>query len=107
MVRDVCKRFKEFKAVKQFTCNFFKGQIFVLLGENGAGKSTILNMISGRTNVDHGSIKLNSIDIIENKQYLYSNLGLCLQEDIYFKELTVTQQIELVCNIKLSQKKNN
>ena len=107
MVRDVSKRFKEFKAVKQFTCNFFKGQIFVLLGENGAGKSTMLNMISGRTNVDHGSIKLNSVDIIENKQYLYSNLGLCLQEDIYFKELTVTQQIELVCNIKLSQKKNN
>ena len=107
MVRDISKRFKEFKAVKRFSCNFFKGQIFVLLGENGAGKSTVLNMISGRTNVDHGSIKLNTTDIIENKQYLYSNLGLCLQEDIYFEELTVLQQVELICHIKLSQKKNN
>ena len=107
MVQNVCKSFREFKAVKNFSCNFFKGQIFVLLGENGAGKSTLLNMISGRCNVDSGNITLSGKDIVNNKHYLYSNLGLCLQDDIYFEELTIKQQLELICRIKLSLKERH
>ena len=107
IVKNISKTYQDFKAVKNFSCKFYKGQIFVLLGENGAGKTTLLSMISGKKTVDQGEIILDGIDLVKNRHYLYSNLGLCLQEDIFFNEMTVKEQLELICDIKLSGKKNS
>ena len=96
----VSKNFDELKAVNNFTGELFSDEIFCLLGHNGAGKSTTINMISGVFPPDSGDIFLDGHSLVTEKQYLYSNLGLCQQEDIFFDYLTVEEHLEYMCQIK-------
>ena len=99
----VSKNFDELKAVNNFTGELFSDEIFCLLGHNGAGKSTTINMISGVFPPDSGDIFLDGHSLVTNKDYLYSNLGLCQQEDIFFDYLTVEEHLEYMCQIKGSK----
>ena len=74
---NITKSFGELKAVNNLNCEFFSDEIFCLLGHNGAGKTTIINMISGIFSPDKGDILLDGISLVTNKDYLYENLGLC------------------------------
>lgn len=47
VLRDISMDFKSVRAVEKFDACFEKGKIYGLIGTNGAGKSTIINMISG------------------------------------------------------------
>ena len=56
---DLCKNFKEQKAVRDVSLNIERNSIYGLLGANGAGKSTILKMITGIYRPTSGKIEFN------------------------------------------------
>ena len=100
---NVSKNFDDLKAVENFNGELFSNEIFCLLGHNGAGKTTLINMISGIIDPDQGDILLNGKSLVINKDYLYENIGLCQQEDIFFDFLTVEEHLEYMCRIKGSK----
>ena len=102
-ISNVSKNFDDLKAVNNFNGDLFSDEIFCLLGHNGAGKTTLINMISGIFDPDHGDILLNNKSVVTNKNYLYNNIGLCQQENIFFDYLTVKEHLEYMCKIKGSQ----
>ena len=104
---NVCKNFDDLKAVDNFNGELFSNEIFCLLGHNGAGKTTLINMISGIFDPDYGDILLNGRSLVTNKSYLYENIGLCQQEDIFFDYLTVEEHLEYMCRIKGSKINRN
>ena len=97
------KYFGDLKAVDNFNGELFSEEIFCLLGHNGAGKTTLVNMISGIIDPNHGDILFNGRSLVTNKNFLYENIGLCQQEDIYFDYLTVKEHLEYMCQIKGSK----
>ena len=99
-IRNVTRRYDELLAVNNFSGELFKNEIFCLLGHNGAGKTTLIKMISGTEDPDMGDIYLNNISVITNKDYLYHNIGLCQQEDIFFDYLTVSEHLKYMMEIK-------
>lgn len=99
-INNVSKYFGDLIAVNNFSGELYPNEIFCLLGHNGAGKTTLIKMISGLESPEKGDIFLNGISLITNKQYLYKNIGLCAQEDIFFDYLTVTEHLKLMCEIK-------
>ena len=105
-IKNVYKIFGDVKAVNNFNGEIFNNEIFCLLGHNGAGKTTLISMISGILEVDEGDIELNGISLIKNKKFLYENIGLCTQEDLYFKELTVKEHLIYMSELK-GKKANN
>lgn len=56
VLRDISMDFKSVRAVEKFDACFEKGKIYGLIGTNGAGKSTIINMISGSYRPTTGEI---------------------------------------------------
>ena len=100
---NVSKSFDDVQAVKCFNGELFSDEIFCLLGHNGAGKSTTINMISGIFDPDEGDILLDGRSLVTDKKYLYQNIGLCQQEDIFFEHLTVEEHLRYMCEIKGSQ----
>jgi ABC-type Fe3+/spermidine/putrescine transport system ATPase subunit len=77
-----------------------KGKILVLMGENGAGKSTILNMISGIVNPDDGEIVFEgeviySSNIKKNKEVNMRKIGYITQKNCLFSHLNVLENINI------------
>ena len=99
-IKNVSRSYGHLKAVNGFSGELFKNEIFCLLGHNGAGKTTLIKMLSGLENPDEGDILLNGKSIVEDKEYLFRNLGLCAQEDIFFDYLTVSEHLQYMCEIK-------
>lgn len=62
----VCKSFGDVKAVKDITVHIQKGEVFGLIGTNGAGKSTFLRMVSGVIKPDAGEIYVDEKPVFEN-----------------------------------------
>ena len=102
-IDNISKNFDDLVAVDSFNGGFFSNEIFCLLGHNGAGKTTLINMISGIYDPNYGDILFNGKSLVTNKKYLYENIGLCQQEDIYFDYLTVEEHLEYMCRIKGSK----
>ena len=99
-INNISKYYGDLIAVNNFNGELYPNEIFCLLGHNGAGKTTLIKMISGLESPEKGDILLNGTSLITNKKYLYKNIGLCAQEDIFFDYLTVTEHLKLMCEIK-------
>ena len=65
-IENLTKSFKDCNALNGLSLEVFPGEIYGLLGSNGAGKSTTLNILLGFLRPDSGSAFVNSIDTINN-----------------------------------------
>lgn len=84
-------------AIKNISFFIKKGEIVSLIGANGAGKTTILNTISGIKRADSGEISFNGINITKEKPYnLVSNkMSHTPEGRRIFTELTVLENLEM------------
>ena len=62
----VTKKFGDFRAVSDLSCEIPKGCIYGLIGSNGAGKSTLLRLATGVYKADAGTVTLDGEEIYEN-----------------------------------------
>ena len=62
---NVSKTFDDIKAVDQISATIKEGNVFGLVGTNGAGKSTFLRMMSGILKPDSGEIKLDGMNVYD------------------------------------------
>lgn len=63
---NVSKQFDNVKAVDQVTATIKEGNVFGLVGTNGAGKSTFIRMLCGILKPDSGTIKIDGMEVYEN-----------------------------------------
>ena len=87
-------------AVNNLSLNIYPHQITVLLGHNGAGKSTTMNMITGMFSPSSGLVSVNGFDVSTQTKLARKSLSLCPQENIIFTELTVSQHLWLFAMLK-------
>ena len=76
-INNLSKNFGDFKAVDDFTYIFQRGEKIGIVGLNGTGKSTFLNLISGRLTPDKGKISIGQTVVMS----YYTQNGLQLNED--------------------------
>ena len=87
-VRDLCKSFGNFRAVDHLTLSVKQGEIFGLLGPNGSGKTTTINMISGLSVPTSGEVRVMGNDVRHNARQVHQILGSVPQETALYEELT-------------------
>ncbi len=58
MLTDIVKQFGRFAALRGVTTSFEAGKFYVVLGDNGAGKSTMLRVIAGLTRPTRGTVEI-------------------------------------------------
>jgi branched-chain amino acid transport system ATP-binding protein len=96
-LESVTVRYGAITAVSEVSIDLAKGQVGALLGANGAGKSSLLNAISGRVRPAGGRIMLDGRDITRVKAYQRKGLGLAhaLEGHRVFGELSVQENLLL------------
>ncbi|KAF1836798.1 nod factor export ATP-binding protein I [Decorospora gaudefroyi] len=77
-------------AVQDFSMKARKGQIMVLLGANGSGKSTTLDAIAGLNSITSGAIEIDGT----------GGLGLCPQKNVMWDELNVYEHVRIFNQLK-------
>ncbi|KAH7984994.1 hypothetical protein HPB52_024391 [Rhipicephalus sanguineus] len=92
-VIDLCKVYRKKFAVDHLNMRLYYGQIFVLLGHNGAGKSTICNMLSGLLRPTYGTAIIEGFDLIKNHDDALENVRVCPQRNMLYDELTVYEHL--------------
>lgn len=78
----------------------YEGQIFALLGQNGAGKSTTLSMLQGLISKTHGKASLYGNDLFANMSKAREQMGVCPQYDILFDSLTPEEHLDIFYDFK-------
>lgn len=100
-IRQLRKVFPNGKvAVDDFSVDMYENQITVLLGQNGAGKSTTISMLTGMLQSTSGTALINGHNIRTETEKARSSFGLCPQNSILFDELTVREHILFYAKLK-------
>ncbi|CAG9810455.1 unnamed protein product [Chironomus riparius] len=99
-IRNLSKTFGTKFAVKNLSLNLFENQITVLLGHNGAGKTTAMSMLTGLFAPTSGTAIINGYDIRTEIEDARRSFGFCPQHDILFEELTVEEHLQFFCRLK-------
>lgn len=96
-MRDIVKTFGEVQAVKHGEFTLKKGEIHSLIGENGAGKSTMMKLLYGMYPIDSGEIivKGEKMGTLDPKIAINHGIGMVHQEFMLVNELTVLENIIL------------
>ena len=93
-VKNLCKSFDNVKAVDDLTFSVPQGEIFGLLGPNGSGKTTTINMISGLSAQTSGEIRIMGLDVTGNARQVHRMLGFVPQETALYEELSAWRNME-------------
>jgi ATP-binding cassette subfamily A (ABC1) protein 3 len=76
------------KAVNGLNLKLYTDQVFVLLGHNGAGKTSTLDIITGLYNPTDGNASIFGVDMFKDFQKVRQFMGICPQHDVLFDLLT-------------------
>jgi ATP-binding cassette, subfamily A (ABC1), member 3 len=87
-------------AVKGLNLDIYEGQCTVLLGHNGAGKSTTISMLTGLISPTSGDAIIEGKRVSTDMGFIRQSLGVCPQHDILFPELTVLQHLKMFATFK-------
>ncbi len=98
-INNLTKKFKEKTAVNNVTLTIKDGELFSLLGVNGAGKSTMIKMLSGLIKPTSGSIKINDFDMKKDSTKIKEILNVSPQETAVALNLSVKENLEFMAGV--------
>src|SRR5260370_12080556 len=93
-IKDLCKRFGSFVAVDHLSLSVQQGEIFGLLGPNGSGKTTTINMISGLSIPTSGEVRVMGYDVRHEARQVRQILGSVPQETALYEELSALANMD-------------
>jgi ABC-2 type transport system ATP-binding protein len=96
---NLCRDFGDFRAVDQVSFQVRYGEIFGLLGANGAGKSTVFKMLTGILQPTGGEGKVAGQDMLRANQAIKERIGYMSQAFSLYQDMTVLENIRLYARI--------
>ncbi|RYH31736.1 ATP-binding cassette domain-containing protein [archaeon] len=105
VIRHLFKTFGTKRVVDDLSFSMFENQIFALLGHNGAGKTTTISILTGLLASDspavHDSfVSIYGQNILRSIEKIRSSMGICLQHDILFDQLSLYEHIIFFAQLK-------
>ena len=93
------KRYKNLTAVDELSLEIRQGELFALLGVNGAGKTTAVKMLSCLTKPSEGDAEVGGYSILKNPEQVKRLIGVSPQETAVAPNLSVEENLQLICGI--------
>ena len=96
---ELVKRYKNLTAVDKLDLEIRRGELFSLLGVNGAGKTTAIKMLSCLTKPTAGDALVGGYRITKEPEQVKRLIGVSPQETAVAPNLSVKENLELICGI--------
>lgn len=94
-LQNVSKIFGQRQAVQDLTFSVPAGEIFGLLGHNGAGKSTAIGMMLGQVWPTRGEVRVCGFDIINDRQRALRKVGAIFESPVFYDYLSGQRNLEI------------
>lgn len=93
--RGLEKHFGGIKAVEEFSVEVARGELVGLIGPNGSGKTTTINLVAGALRPDRGTITLGGIEMVGRPTYAFARggIGRTFQVPRLFRRMTVLDNL--------------
>ncbi|GDY40769.1 hypothetical protein SANT12839_016510 [Streptomyces antimycoticus] len=88
---DLRRHYRGFEAVRGIDLTVARGELFALLGTNGAGKTSTLEVLEGQATPTAGTVRVLGRDPYRERAAVRPRIGVMLQEGGFPTELTVTE----------------
>ena len=98
-IMELVKRYKNLTAVDRLHLEIQQGELFSLLGMNGAGKTTAIKMLSCLTKPTEGDAMVGGYSITKEPEQVKRLIGVSPQETAVAPNLSVRENLELICGI--------
>src|ERR1035437_9570217 len=98
-VRDVSKRFGQLTAVDRVSFSVKRGEIFGLVGPDGAGKTTSMRMLASVMRPDAGSILIDGVDVVADPEGTKRHVSYMPQRFGLYDDLTVDENIRFYADL--------
>ena len=99
-VSQLRRCYSDFVAADNVSFSVNKGDIVGLLGHNGAGKTTIMKMLSGYLEPDNGSVSVDGIDLGTEPKQVQKHLGYLPENLPVYPEMTVADYLDYAADLK-------
>lgn len=99
-VQSVSKRYGKVQALKEVSFDVPKGQVLGLLGQNGAGKTSLLNLMAGYLPCSEGWITINGHDLLREPLQAKAEIGYLPEVPPLYPEMKVTEYLRFCCELK-------
>ncbi len=96
---ELIKQYKHLTAVHKLNIDIRQGELFALLGVNGAGKTTVMKMLSCLTKPTAGDAIVGGYSITKEPEQVKRLIGVSPQETAVAPNLSVKENLELICGI--------
>lgn len=99
-VRQLKRSYGDMLAVDNVEFSISDGEVVGLLGHNGAGKTTIMKMLSGYLEPDSGSIRIDDMDLLSDAKPVQRQLGYLPENLPVYPEMTVADYLDYSASVK-------
>lgn len=103
-IKNLTKKFKERTAVDNLSLTIEKGEFFALLGQNTAGKTTTIKMLSCLSTPTSGDALMLNDSIVKNPEAVKQKINISPQETAVAPNLSVKENLEFIASIYGSKK---
>lgn len=109
-IENLTKNYGKLTALKNFSLTVYKGEMFGLVGPDGAGKTTAIRIMCGLLGFDEGKVELLNKNIKIHSSYIKTKIGYLSQKFSLYGDLSIDENIEFfadIHNVKDYHKRRN
>ena len=99
-LENVTRCYGEFTAVDSVSFQIERGEIVGLLGHNGAGKTTVMKMLTGFLEPSAGLVSVDGLDIEKHRLEAQAKIGYLPENSPLYPDMSVIQYLEYVCELR-------
>jgi len=99
-VKNISKSYNEVLAVDQVSFSINKGEVLGLLGHNGAGKTTIMKMLTGFLSPDTGTINISNMSVSTNTLDIQKIIGYLPENCPVWSEMSIIEYLDFQLSLK-------
>ena len=98
-ISGVTRRFGSTVAIDGLSLDVAAGEIFALVGPDGAGKTTLIRLICGALSLDAGELRVDGQDVVRQTSRVQSTIGYMPQRFSLYPDLSVMENLRFYGDI--------
>jgi ABC-2 type transport system ATP-binding protein len=104
LAKNLCKNFGDIKAISNLNLQIQKGKITGLVGPDGAGKTTLIRMMTGLLDLDEGVLEILGFSLPKDAVKIQKEIGYMPQKFGLYEDLSVLENLKLYSNLQSIEK---